>query len=68
MIKHVLYLKLIQKMIYINASYINMPIISTDIVNRYIATQGPLPTTCESFWRMIWEQKMYFNYNVNNFI
>ncbi|CAF0878707.1 unnamed protein product [Adineta ricciae] len=42
---------------YINASYINMPIISTDTVNRYIATQGPLPTTCEAFWRMVWEQQ-----------
>ncbi|CAF3641045.1 unnamed protein product [Adineta steineri] len=42
---------------YINANYINMPIISTDIVNRYIATQGPLPTTCEAFWQMIWEQE-----------
>ncbi|CAF3666050.1 unnamed protein product [Rotaria socialis] len=42
---------------YINASYINMPINSTDIINRYIATQGPLPMTCEPFWRMIWEQE-----------
>ncbi|CAF3953972.1 unnamed protein product [Rotaria sordida] len=42
---------------YINANYINMPINSTDIINRYIATQGPLPITCEPFWRMIWEQQ-----------
>jgi len=42
---------------FINANYINMPIITTDIVNRYIATQGPLPTTCEAFWMMIWEQQ-----------
>ncbi|CAF0959126.1 unnamed protein product [Adineta steineri] len=42
---------------YINANFINMPITSTDIVNRYIATQGPLPTTCEAFWTMIWEQE-----------
>ncbi|CAF2905605.1 unnamed protein product [Rotaria sp. Silwood2] len=42
---------------YINANFINMPITSTDMVNRYIATQGPLPTTCEAFWTMIWEQQ-----------
>ncbi|CAF3688112.1 unnamed protein product [Rotaria sp. Silwood1] len=42
---------------YINANYINMPINSTDIINRYIATQGPLPITCEPFWKMIWEQQ-----------
>ncbi|CAF1907927.1 unnamed protein product [Rotaria magnacalcarata] len=42
---------------YINANFINIPIRSTDMVNRYIATQGPMPATCEAFWTMIWEQQ-----------
>lgn len=40
---------------YINANYVDMPISNTDIVNRYIATQGPLPATSEDFWYMIKE-------------
>ncbi|KAE8597572.1 hypothetical protein XENTR_v10016516 [Xenopus tropicalis] len=43
---------------YINASYVNMEIPSTNIVNKYVATQGPLPHTCEQFWQMVWEQKL----------
>ncbi|CAH0563802.1 unnamed protein product, partial [Brassicogethes aeneus] len=40
---------------YINANYVNMAIPHTEIVNRYIATQGPLQTTTEDFWQMILE-------------
>lgn len=42
---------------YINASHINMEIPKSGIINRYIATQGPLASTCEDFWQMVWEQK-----------
>ncbi|XP_013773764.2 tyrosine-protein phosphatase non-receptor type 4-like isoform X1 [Limulus polyphemus] len=42
---------------YINASHVNMEIPTSKIVNKYIATQGPLPTTCIEFWQMVWEQK-----------
>ncbi|KAI6241011.1 hypothetical protein M3Y99_00411700 [Aphelenchoides fujianensis] len=42
---------------YINANHVIMEIPSTGIVNRYIATQGPLPQTAGDFWVMIWEQR-----------
>lgn len=41
---------------YINANYLNMEIPSSSIINRYIACQGPLPSTCPEFWQMAWEQ------------
>lgn len=40
---------------YINASYVDMPV-PNGTVNRYIATQGPLSSTCDDFWQMVWEQ------------
>ncbi|XP_053374760.1 tyrosine-protein phosphatase non-receptor type 4-like isoform X5 [Mercenaria mercenaria] len=42
---------------YINANYVNMEIPVSGILNRYIAAQGPLPTTCIDFWQMVWEQQ-----------
>lgn len=40
---------------YINANYVDMPVADTNVVNRYIATQGPLPTTSDDFWYMVQE-------------
>ncbi|KAK1171432.1 tyrosine-protein phosphatase non-receptor type 14-like [Acipenser oxyrinchus oxyrinchus] len=39
---------------YINASHIKVNIRSEEW--HYIATQGPLPNTCQDFWQMVWEQ------------
>ncbi|XP_067861248.1 tyrosine-protein phosphatase non-receptor type 3-like isoform X1 [Heptranchias perlo] len=41
---------------YINANYVNMEICCTSILNKYIASQGPLPHTCPHFWQTVWEQ------------
>nr|CAD7571593.1 unnamed protein product [Timema californicum] len=40
---------------YINANYVNMEIPGSGIINRYIATQGPLPNTVLDFWQMVME-------------
>ncbi|MCL7038209.1 hypothetical protein MKW94_013297 [Papaver nudicaule] len=36
---------------YINASFVEVD--SSESVSRFIATQGPLPETCEDFWKMV---------------
>ncbi|XP_036903463.1 tyrosine-protein phosphatase non-receptor type 3 isoform X4 [Sturnira hondurensis] len=43
---------------YINASYVNMEVPAADLVNKYIAAQGPLPHTCAQFWQVVWDQKL----------
>ncbi|XP_036185962.1 tyrosine-protein phosphatase non-receptor type 3 isoform X8 [Myotis myotis] len=43
---------------YINASHVNMEIPAANLVNKYIAAQGPLPHTCAQFWQVVWDQKL----------
>ena len=39
--------------------YVNGNFISGWCKNKaYIATQGPLPNTIHTFWKMIWEQRV----------
>lgn len=35
-----------------------MEIPAANLVNKYIATQGPLPHTCAQFWQVVWDQKL----------
>ncbi|XP_066484004.1 tyrosine-protein phosphatase non-receptor type 3 isoform X2 [Tiliqua scincoides] len=43
---------------YINANYVNMAIPPDGPVNKYIATQGPLPHTCAHFWQAVWDHRL----------
>ncbi|XP_058830925.1 tyrosine-protein phosphatase non-receptor type 4 [Topomyia yanbarensis] len=44
---------------YINGNYVNMEIPPTGTINRYIATQGPLSTTVNDFWRMVQQESSH---------
>lgn len=35
-----------------------MEIPAANLVNKYIAAQGPLPHTCAQFWQIVWDQKL----------
>ncbi|KAJ3298613.1 hypothetical protein HK104_010534 [Borealophlyctis nickersoniae] len=41
---------------YINASHVDV-VVPHNTVRRYIATQGPIPSTFADFYRMVWEQR-----------
>uniref|UniRef100_A0ACB8FU61 Uncharacterized protein n=1 Tax=Sphaerodactylus townsendi TaxID=933632 RepID=A0ACB8FU61_9SAUR len=43
---------------YINANYVNMEIPPAGLVNKYIATQGPLVHTCAHFWQAVWDHRL----------
>jgi protein-tyrosine phosphatase len=40
---------------YFNANFISVP--QVNVINHYIATQAPLPSTIDDFWKVVWHNE-----------